>query len=91
MIYLVVSLQSDLLSHNMAKINKKTLKTSKKVIDRSADMKSKPLAAPASGPGGPMEIVFSFDTTGSMHGCIAEVTIYILVLLHSGVRGFILS
>ena len=24
-------------------------------------------------PGGPMEVMFSFDTTGSMSGCIAEV------------------
>ena len=27
----------------------------------------------AGGPGGPMEIVFSFDTTGSMYSCLDEV------------------
>ena len=28
---------------------------------------------PTGGPGSPIDIVFSFDTTGSMSGCIAEV------------------
>ncbi|CAH1269974.1 Hypp4267 [Branchiostoma lanceolatum] len=32
-----------------------------------------PCVPPHFPPGGPMEIVFSFDTTGSMGGCIAEV------------------
>ncbi|XP_035678540.1 uncharacterized protein LOC118417194 [Branchiostoma floridae] len=32
-----------------------------------------PCVVPRFPPGGPMEIVFSFDTTGSMGGCIAEV------------------
>lgn len=46
------------------KMNKSTSKTA--------------VATPAVGPappGGPIEIVFSFDTTGSMSGCIAEVNI----------------
>ena len=44
----------------------------KTVEETPADM-GKNLAAMPAGPGAPMEIVFSFDTTGSMIGCIAEV------------------
>ncbi len=32
-----------------------------------------PPPPPAGGPGGPLEVVFTFDTTGSMYGCLAEV------------------
>lgn len=30
-------------------------------------------AAPTSAPGSPIDLVFSFDTTGSMYSCLAEV------------------
>ena len=35
--------------------------------------------APADGPQ-PIEIVFSFDTTGSMGSCIAEVSVFVLFM-----------
>ncbi len=37
----------------------------------NASVHAKP--GPAGGPGGPIEIVFTFDTTGSMNRCLAEV------------------
>ena len=53
----------------MPKANKNT------VEETPADM-GKNLATMPAGPGAPVEIVFSFDTTGSMNGCIAEVCQY---------------
>jgi len=38
-----------------------------------AAKKNAPDDATASGPGGPIEVVFSFDTTGSMYACLGEV------------------
>ena len=53
-------------THKMPKANKNT------VEETPAGM-GKNLATMPAGPGAPMEIVFSFDTTGSMNRCIAEV------------------
>ena len=48
-------------------------KASKKTVEETPADMGKNLATMPAGPGAPMEIVFSFDTTGSMSGCIAEV------------------
>ena len=53
---------------------RRSSKKTKCVISATEPALDHPLAPPAAGPGGQMEIVFSFDTTGSMNGCIAEVS-----------------
>ena len=51
-------------------------KASKKTVEETPAGMGKNLATMPAGPGAPMEILFSFDTTRSMSGCIAEVCQY---------------
>ena len=52
-------------------------KVKKETVEETPASMGKNLATLPVGPGAPMEIVFSFDTTGSMRKCTAEVIIII--------------